>query len=420
MDARITERRDVAATLDITVPSDVVDATFVRVLGELAREIRVPGFRPGRAPRGVVAQRIGRDVLAEQVRERLIDDHYPKAVRELQLTPVHAHSHADLPSEGQAFHFTVHADLYPEFSLPNLDEIILDTSGAPIGDEDVAATVERLRRDHATLLPVERPIEAQDVLMLETQGEGGQTMPVELERTEEAIVAQLLGRSAGDELTLDLGTDPTPPAEGEEAVRRSLAVKIIDVQAKEFPAPDDAFAATLGFAAWGDVEAEVRRGLEAERQRETARAQREELIDKLLLATPMGAPASLVRDREQRMVEDLTADLKRRATTLERYLARLEERGERAQFEADLRANAERAVKRDLLLERLVAERGEQVEDAEVRAVVRQIALNEKQDPEKLQRERGDGWLENLRFLIARDKTLTAIVDAKVAARDGA
>ena len=376
MDARITERRDVAATLDITVPADVVDATFARVLGDLAREIRVPGFRPGRAPRGVVAQRIGREALAQQVRERLIDDHYPKAVRELQLTPVHAHSHADLPTEGQAFHFTVHADLFPEFSLPNLDEIILDTRDAPIGDADVDATIERLRRDHATLVPVERPIEAHDVLMLESQGEGGQTMPVDLERTEEAIVAQLLGRSVGDELTLDLGPDPTPPADGSEPVRRTLTVKVVDVKGKEFPAQDDAFAATLGFSTWDDVIAEVRRGLDAERSRETARAQREELIDKLLLATPMGAPASLIRDRERRMVEDLTADLQRRSTTLERYLARLEERGEREKFEADLRANAERAVKRDLLLERLVAERGETVDDAEVRAVVRQIADN--------------------------------------------
>jgi trigger factor len=267
-------------------------------------------------------------------------------------------------------------------------------------------------------VPVDRPIEAQDVLMLESQGEGGQTMPVDLERTEEAIVAQLLGRSVGEELTLDLGPDPAPATEGSEPVHRTLSVKIADVKGKEFPAEDDAFAATLGFGSWAEVDAEIRRGLEAERSRETARAQREELIDKLLLATPMGAPGSLVRDRERRMVDDLTEDLKRRGTTLEKYLARLEERGERAQFEADLRANAERAVKRDLLLERLVEERGETVEDGELHAVVRQIALSEKQDPEKLRRDRGEQWLENLRFLVARDKTLSSIVAAKVAARD--
>jgi trigger factor len=418
MDARITERRDVAATLEITLPADVVTATFARVLSDIAREMRVPGFRPGRAPKGVVAQRIGREALAEQVRERLIDEHYPKAVQEFSLTPVHAHSHADLPIDGESFQFTVHADLFPDFTLPDLSEIVLDTSAAPIGDDDVAASVERLRREHATLVPVDRPIEAADVLTLESQGEGGQSMPVDLERTEEAIVAQLLGRSVGDELTLDLGDDPTPSEEGAEPTRRSLQVKITDVKAKDFPDPDDAFAATLGLATWDEVVTEIHRGLSAERERETARAQREELIEKMLVATPMGAPASLVRDRERQMVSELGEDLARRGSSLESYLKRVEERGEREKFEADLRSSAEQRVRRDLLLERLVAERGESVSDGELRAVVRQIALSEKKDPEALQRERGERWLDNLRFLIARDKTLTAIVAEKVAAQD--
>ena len=85
--------------------------------------------------------------------------------------------------------------------------------------------------------------------------------------------------------TLVVARDPEP-------VHRTLSVKIADVKGKEFPAEDDAFAATLGFGSWAEVDAEIRRGLEAERSRETARAQREELIDKLLLATPMGAPPS--------------------------------------------------------------------------------------------------------------------------------
>jgi len=440
MEARITERHDTSATLEVTVPADVVDATFERVLGALARQVRVPGFRPGRAPRGVLIQRIGADALAEEVREALVDEHYPQAVRELGLTPVHAHTHADPPATGAAFTFVVHADLYPEFTLPDVDALSIDTAGEPIGDDDVAATVARLREDHATLVPVERPVERGDVVFAESLGEGGgQLMPIDLERTEEHLAAQLLGASVGDELTLDLGEDPAAasaspetadaaaPAgveaaetasEGETAPapRRSLEVKVADVKVKERPEPDDAFAATLGFASWAEVEAEIRRGLGVERERETFRAQRDELVEKLMGGTEVPLPGSLVRRRQGHLLQDLAGDLERRGLTMEKYLERLEQRGERENFENELREAAERGVKRDLVLERLVETRGTTVDDAEVDAAIRHAALRERKDPERFKRDQGPEWVENFRFLLMRDKTLDQIVSEKVGA----
>lgn len=454
MEARITEKTDVAATLEVTVPAEVVDATFERVLGALARQVRVPGFRPGRAPRGVLIQRVGADALAEEVRETLVDEHYPKAVQELGLTPVHAHTHAEPPVTGAAFTFVVHADLYPEFTLPDVDAIRIDTVGEAIGDEDVAATVTRLREDHATLVPVERPIEPGDVVFVESQGEGGgQLMPIDLERTEEHLVAQLLGKSVGDELLLDLGEDPAAaaaaapgaqetaaPEEGDAAgedadgasepaaepsaattaPRRSLTVKVADVKTKERPETDDAFAATLGFGSWAEVESEIRRGLGVERERETFRAQRDELVEKLLSAAEVPLPASLVRRRQGHLLEDLAGDLKRRGLTMEKYLDRLEQRGERENFENELREAAERGVKRDLVLERLVEARGTTVDDVELDAAIRHAALRERKDPERFKRDQGTDWVENFRFLLTRDKTLDRIVSDKVGGPAGA
>jgi len=419
MEARITEKTDVAATLEVHVPATAVDAAFERVLTTLARQLRLPGFRPGKVPRGVLIQKVGAESLAEEVRDALVDEHYPQAVRELGLTPIHAHTHADAPAQGAPFTFTVHADLYPEFTLADVDDIAIDTVGAPIGDEDVAATVARLRDDHATLVPMERPIERGDVIFVETQGEGGgQAMPVDLERTEPHLVEQLLGRAVGDELVLDLGEDaPATPADDAEPAaapqRRSLAVKVTDVKAKERPEPDDAFAATLGFPTWADVDAEIRRGLGAERERETLRAQRDEFVEKLMTGTEVPLPGSLVRRRQQQLLQDLAADVERRGMTLQAYLARVDERGERDTFEAELRVAAERGVKRDLVLERLLEVRGVAVDDAELDAAIRHAALRERKDPVKFKRDAGAEWLENFRFLLARDKAIDLAVREK-------
>lgn len=444
MDARITEKTDVTATIEVELPREAVDAAFDRVYASLARSVRVPGFRPGRAPRGVLLQRVGAKALAEEVREALVDTHYPKAVADLGLTPVHAHTHADLPVAGEGFRFVVHADLYPAFELPDVEAIELTTAGEPIGDDDVAQTVARLREDHATLVPVERAIEAGDVVFVETQGEGGgQAMPIDLDRTDDALAAQLLGKALGDELVLDLGEDPRPQADATQAeppaeaaaeadggaaaapapaapVRRSLSVKVTDVKAKERPEADDAFAATLGFATWAEVDAEIRRGLTAERRRETRRAQRDELVEKILAAAEVPLPPSLVRRRQGHLLEDLAGDLQRRGLTMDAYLARLEERGERETFERELVEAAERSVKRDLLLERLVEVRGTRIADAELDAAIRQAALRERKDPARFRRDQGDAWVENLRFLMTRDKALDELVQAKTGEAPGA
>jgi trigger factor len=419
MNARITEQTDVTATLEITVDAPTVDATFEQMLDALAKNMKVPGFRPGKAPRSMLISRFGEEEFASEVREAIVDEHYPNAVRELNLTPVHAHVHADAPRQGEAFTFTVHTEIFPEFTLANIDDIAIETVEPPITDEDVEATVKRLRDDHVTLVPVDRAAEAGDVVTIETQGEGGQQMPVDLERTEPNLVEQLVGCTIGQALTLNLGEDPNAaPAEAEAgegaAVQRTLDVVIQDIKTKERPEVDDAFAATLGFGSWDAVVAEIRHGLQSERARESFRIQRDEFVQKLMAATEVSLPPSLVKRKQQGLLNNLRNDLEQRGTSFEQYLASLEERGEREKFEAEWREAADRGVKRDLVLERLMDANGVAVDDREFEQAIRQVAQREQSEVEKFKRERGEDWLSNFRYLLARDKTLEFIVRQKV------
>jgi trigger factor len=420
MQAELKHKQDVSATFTVTVPADAVDATFDRILAGLARQVRVPGFRPGRAPRGVLVQRIGAEALAEEVREALVDEHYPRAVQELDLAPVHAHFHAEHPVQGADFTFEVEADLYPSFELPDLDAIELDAAVPEPSDEDVARTVDRLREEHATLLPVERPIEPGDVLTVESLGEGGQTMPVDLSRTEPHLVEQLTGRRIGEELVLDLGADPAGAAPDEaeassdEAPRRSLEVRVVDVKQKELPEPDDAFATTLGFDSWDATLAEIRSGLAARADHEAFRQQREAFVEQLMAATEMALPRSLVARRQRTMLEELAEDLQRqRGMTLQRYLEELDERSQREDFERELREAAERAVKRDLVLEALLERVGGDIADEEFDEAVRLMAQRERKDVGRFKADMGEEWLRNYRFLLNRDRAVRDVVAAK-------
>ena len=212
MQTKLIDKQAVSAKFEVTVSAQEVDKAFGTILHTIARQVKVPGFRPGKAPKAVLVQRVGQDALNQEVRDALVETNYPKAVEELDLSPVHAHFHADEPSEGSDYTFEVEVDLYPEFTLPDLNEIIIDTAAPPLSDDMVEEAVEDLQRENATLIPVDRAAERGDYVLVETLRDGeesGSVLPIDLERVDEAFARQLIGKTMGDvvELTLTSGRD---------------------------------------------------------------------------------------------------------------------------------------------------------------------------------------------------------------------
>ena len=415
METTLKDRRDVEATVEVTATAAEVDAAYDRILRDYARQVRIPGFRPGKAPRGVLIRRIGEEELGQEVREALIDGVYPEAVREHELTPLHAHAHGDAPKQGEDFTFELHMDLYPDFELPDTNEIVIDTEAEPITDEKVQETVENLRREHATQVPVDRPAEPGDQVMIETVGEDdapseeGASMPVDLETVGESLAEQLVGRSIGDVVDLQVEDTAQRDEEG-QAATTTMRVRISDVKEKEKPEADDEFAKTLGFDDWDAVVAAIRASLVDQARDRAREEQREEFVDKLVESTELQLPNILVNRRKVQLLENLGDDLKRQGIEMDAYLANLESDGKREEFEGELDESARKGVKRDLVLERLLEARGAEVSEEEFEDAIRYIAAREGKDPAAFRRERGDEWLRNYRFLLMRDKALRETV----------
>lgn len=426
MRAQLVEKEGVNATVKVTVPASKVDEKFAKVLRQLSRQVKVPGFRPGKAPEGVLIKRIGAESLAQEVRDALMDDHYPEAVRELDLSPVHAHFHAEAPERGQEFEFEVHVDLYPDFELPPFEEIVMDTEVPRVTDDMIQQTVERLQRENATLVPVDRPSQPGDTVMIETIVEGaeeedaGSQMPVDLESVDEAVAEQLLGMTIGDTVELQLGGGEGAGEDEstESEPTRTLRVKITNVQEKDKPAADDEFAKTLGFESWEETVEQIRASIRTQLERDASEEQREEFVEKLIAHTDFDLPPSLVNRRKVNLLENLADDLRQRNLTLQQYMSGLEEKGTREEFETELTEAAERGVRRDLLLERLLEQQGTEVTDTEFQQALRQLASREGKDVQRFMRERDESWLTNYRFLLARDKALREVVRERTGAGD--
>ena len=421
MEATLVEKKAVSATVKVTVPAQEVDTTFESVLRSLARQVKIPGFRPGRAPRGVLVQRIGEEALGQEVRDALVDANYPKAVAELELAPVHAHFHAHAPEEGHDYEFEVHVDLYPEVVLPDVENIVIDTAVDPVTDAMVADAVEQLRRENATLVPVERPTEAGDYVLLESLSETDEvigTLPLDLETAQDHLAEQLIGTDLGATIELDLATpddDPeTPEGEDPPEPPAPLRVRLADIKGKEKPDPDDEFAKTLGMEAWPEVDKRVRESLASQLEQQAFEGQRDEFVEKLMAETDFELPHSLLNRRKVSLLENLSEDLKRQDLTLEGYLASLDEKGTRETFDGELEESAANGVRRDILLEQLLEARPTTVSDEDFSGAIRSLAAREGTDVQLFRRNVGEQWLENYRFLMARDRALRETVEELV------
>lgn len=397
------------------VDAATVDATFERVLAQLSRTVKVPGFRPGKAPRGVLEKRVGAEALAEEVRDALVEETYPQAVRELELYPIDAHFHADGAVRGQDFEFTVHADVYPDITLPDLETVKLEAEPKVVSDDDVRAALEQLRRENATLVPVERPVEATDWVLVARLDEGDEadessTFQVHMDRAGEELKGQLVGKSMGDVLTATF-TDPAPEGEDGGTSTTQIRLKVLDVKGKELTASDDDLALQLGLADGAELTRRVRESLETDARRATLEARRDEVVEKLVSGSTLELPGSLVRRRQRSLLQDLAHDLGHQGTTLERYVDRLEQRGKRDEFEAELKEAAEKGVRRDLVLERLMEVRGTEVSDAEYRSALKRLADSRGQDVGRMRQELGEEYLANYRFFLKRDKALREFIN---------
>jgi len=421
MRTEIVTKGPVEVTLKVVVPAEEVDSAFEGVITNLSRTARVPGFRPGRIPRGVLTKRLGEDALKEEAKEKLLDDNYASAMREHELAPINAHFHAAPPERGQEYSFEIHAELYPTVELADLSTVTIESQPQQLDDTMLAAAIKQLQRENAVLVPVDRPVEASDWLLIETvrepatgeptpeDSEDPDTFPVDLESAGEELRSQLLGATIGQAVDVVLA-DEVVPDEGGEPTRRTLRLKVHDVKAKEKPEPGEEFAKQLGLASWQEVEDRVKESIAADLARSGYQERRTELIDKLVDGSKLDLPPSLVRRRQQSLLEDLVADLRRQGQTFQSYLARLDARDEREQFEAELLQSAERGVRRDLVLERLLEVRGTTVSEDELQDAVKLIASQRRQDVGRFLQDMGDRWLENYRFLLARDKAVRELV----------
>jgi trigger factor len=416
--------------LHISVPADEFDKAIDAAFRKLAGQVRIPGFRPGKAPRKLLEARLGSDIAREQALQDALPQYYVDAVTEHDVDVI-APPQIEITAgqDDGDVEFDAVVEVRPQVRLLGYDELRVELPQKPVGDDDVDQQVDALRERFADLADSEYPLIDDAYATIDIAGEANGE-PVEgltandfLYRVGSGMVVpelddQLRGTKPGAILEF---TAKLPERFGEHA-GEDVKFRVIVKEAKRKVLPDltDEWAQEASeFATVAELRADIRKRLELVQKLQAQMAARDKVLEAAADLVPVEPPSTLVDAEARRRVEDLAHRLQHQGATLEQYL---EATGTEPQvFIDEVRVGAARAVLADLALRAVVAQEQITATDEEVDAEIARLAERTKQKPDRVRREleRG-GALETVRSDVARGKALEFLVEhATVVDEDG-
>lgn len=349
--------------INVEVPFAELEPDFQRAYKELAKQVRLPGFRPGKAPAKLLEARIGREAMLDQIVNDALPSRYGQAVAESDVQPLGRPNIEVTKKEyGQDLQFTAEVDIRPKISLPDLSALTVSVDPIEIGEDDVDAELQSLRTRFGTLTAVDRPVAVGDVVSIDLSAMvDGEDIP--------NAAAEGLSHEVGsgrliaglDDAVVGLSADESRVftaklAAGEHAGQEAqVTVTVRSVKERELPEPDDEFAQ---LASEFDSIDELRASL-SDQVRQAKRAQQAEqirnaTIDALLEQVDVPLPESYVQAQFDSVLHSALSGLNHDEARFNELL--VEQGSSRAAFDAEARTASEKDVKRQLLLDALADE----------------------------------------------------------------
>jgi trigger factor len=451
MKSEVTHLSDTRKKLTIEVEPEEVDAAYKNTLKEAAKQVRIPGFRPGKAPRELIKARLGND-LHGQVGEKLVEDYARQAIREAELSPVsgsirlnqpehehhhhhehghdeggdhnhdhdhdhghdHDHDHGPAPaSEGEPYRFEVEVDVMPTVDPQNYTGRKIARPKVEVEEDEEREELDKLREQMARLVTVEdRRSQLGDFVEVEIGGQQldgemtldtrTQMVPLGGEGTIEDFNQALTDKAVGDEFSVDVTYGDEHQSEELRGKTMRFSGKVTAIKQKELPPLDDSLAKQLAdLESLDELRQKIRESIEARKNNEADEVVRQRIVDQLLDEHPIEAPESLVEQEHRERLEAIGQHMYRSGVDPQNSGIDMDK------LVRETRQEADKAVRRDLLLDAIAAKEGLQVNPKEVDQAVQRIAQEwGKQTAETKQQLQQSGGLTALRRNILRRKCL--------------
>ena len=407
--------------LTVEVPFDELKPDFDRAYKALAKQVRIPGFRPGKAPARILDARLGRGVVLDEVLNQAVPAKYSEAVAasddvkpigrpEIEVTEL---------ADGDKVSFTAEVDVRPEITLPDLDGLAVSVDDVQIDEDDVTEQLDQLRARFGTLTGVDRPAATDDFVQIDLSAS------VDGEEIEEATTtgySYQVGQGGLidgiDEAIEGLSADESKTftsklVAGEYADKDAeVTVKVTAVKERQLPDADDEFAQLASeFDTLDELVADLRERLGRVKRMEQVTQARDKILDAIVDGTEVPLPESVVEAEVESRAHDAVHAFDHDDAKFAEFL---ETQGKtREEFDAETRTEAEKSVKTRLVLDALADAEEVQVNDQELTERIVYQAQQYGMQPEQfVQRIQEAGQLGAIYSDVRRSKALITAVRA--------
>lgn len=426
---------DINATkkrLRIEIPSDVIEREIGGSLEKLRHSVKLPGFRPGKAPINLIEKRFGKDVEAE-VLDKIIPEHLTNAIREADIKPV------TMPILDEEFEFkrnnpinlSFTVEVLPKIENMEYENIKIKDIPFTVEEPDIEDTLKKLQDQKAIFEVADKEVEMDDLVTFEyadseiVSGENDSSVKELISKMGNEIfpydlMEKVTGKKKGDIVEFTTTFDETKSRElaGKTA---NIKVKVSEVKKKSLPALDDEFAKDLGFANISELKEKIKEKIYSAKKEQIQKIQKAEIINKILEPIHFEVPETLLnRELESLMLEKNISGSKQGKESLdieteilqETSEADSSEKEEKEDPEAKLKHKALRNVQASIIIDSIGQKEGITVTDTEVNERISSIAQRLSATPEAIRNfyMYKQGSLEGLKHSIYEEKVMDLLL----------
>ncbi len=406
--------------ITVEVPYEELKPSLDAAYKSIAKQINVPGFRKGKVPPAVIDRQVGRGPVLDEALNDALPKKYVAALEENDIQPL-AQPEIEVTkfADGEPFEFTAEVDVKPEIKLPTYTGVEAEVDDVEVGEDDVEEQVQVLRERFGSLATVERPAADGDFVTIDLVAskegepvEGGEVSGYSykvgsgqlLDGIDEAIV----GLSAGEDATFVsqlLGGDSA----GEDV---DVQVTVNAVNEQTLPELDDDFAQEASeFDTIEELRDDVRTRLERDKRLEQAAAARDAVLEKLLEATEIPLPDSMVEAELTARKQEMEQQLMYAGMTMQQYLDNEEQTQD--EFDGDLDRRVRASVAAQFILDEIAKAEEIGVDQQELSQHLFRRAQQSGQNPDEFVKHMVEhNHIPEMVSEVVRGKALALVVEA--------
>lgn len=425
MNVKSVEKENGKAKVVVEIDKAEFEQALNKAYAKCRKDIMLPGFRKGKAPRKMVESMYGATVFYEDAVNEIFPDIYTKAIVEQELKAVGSPSvsNMDTPDEGGVV-LTIETELYPEVTLGQYKGLEVPKREVKVEESEVDAEVNRMAERNARIETVDRAAANGDTVVIDFEGfvddkpfQGGKAEDYSLTIGSGSFIPgfedQLIGAKIGEEKEVNV----TFPEEYHEASLKGkpavFKCTVKEIKVKELPAADDEFAKDVSeFDTLAEYKDDIRSKLVEKKEAQAKREKQNKAVDKAVANAQMEIPDAMVTEQVRRMADDFAKRLQSQGLTVEQYMQFTGMTADK--LLEQMRPEALKRIQNSLVLEAVAKAENIEIGDDKVKEEIEKMATAYKMEFDKVNELIGEAEREQMKADLAIQAAVELIADAAV------